>query len=415
MPGLHLEGPLVAWSDTALTGRYGDGADVRRVMVFLGPDHAGEPDPTELDRARRWVGRTGPGLLELIDVTPHGTRLAWLHPPVDALGLIHLVDAADGQRPSLRVVAELVAAIADALHAQGSGALDHPGPSPEDIGVDATGRIHLTGFCSPWPPAPVYRDPSASLGSPALAWRVGVLLSQLLAGRVPAVSDRSGHEAMIRRVLIRSMSRSGPTFSERYRDWLTGLLAWDPDLRPSLSAVGPGLREVGRNLGGPDLAAWATTEVPVLIARARERSHTPLESAGQGSFHTWTAAAEPSEDHAITLADVSGHRTLPGLPLSALERDEPTAESTIRTTASGGVIPLTEPGTIPVGVGPPVEALHRRPPTLPAGFLDDPGRPPPPARERSTAVIAQLVLLSLLGGVIAVLLLLVLLVLIVRA
>lgn len=412
MPGLHLEGPLVAWSDTALAGRLGDAPDGVPVLVFLGPDSAVGPDPGELDRARRWIGRDAPGLLPLSDVALHGSRLAWLHPRVEALGVVHLVDAADGQRPPLRVVAELVAAVADTLHAVGAAASEHPGPSPEDLGLDARGRVHLTGFCSPWPAAPVYRDPSGAVGTQALAWRLGVLLALLLAGRIPAVSDRSGHEAMIRRILIRSMSRSGPTFSERYRDWLIGLLAWDPDLRPSLSAVGPGLRDVARALGGPDLAAWSADEVPTRIARARERSHAPADAAG--SFHTWTTAAEPSEDHAITLAEVSGHRTLPGLPLSALDRDEPTAESTIRTSASGASAPLAEPGTIPVGVGPPVEALSRRPPTLPAGFLDDPGRSPPPPAERSTAVIAQLVLLTLLGGVIACLLLLVLLVLVLR-
>lgn len=397
MDRLHLEGPLPAWSDTALEGTLGEGETARPVMVFLGPEASGDSAEVDHEESAKWVGRTGEPLVPLLDVITHGDRSAWIHPRVEALGLVHLVDVLEGDRPPLRISAELVAAVADALVSLGSDGLHHRGPSPEDVGIDAKGGIHLLGFASPWPQSPTYRDPCAGTLQEQLVWRLGVLLAHLLGGRIPAVSTASAHKGMLRRVLIRAMSREGPLFTERYRSWLTGMLSWDPTQRPALSSVGPGLRTVGAELAGPGLADWCATQVPGRM-RLAERAHDPVLEDTERSFEPWNTG-EDSEEFSIHPAELSGSRTLPGLPLSRLPSDEVTAETTLRNTTIPGFGPRVEPGTMPVGVGPPAEAMRRRP-SLPVGFLDREEletEPLPADPQRSIMVAAQVALIGLLG------------------
>ena len=47
--------------------------------------------------------------------------------------------------------------------------------------------------------------------------------------------------------------RSGPVISERYGQWIRGMLAWAPAERPPLSAVPSGLRAVAWAMGGEGL------------------------------------------------------------------------------------------------------------------------------------------------------------------
>ncbi len=412
MDRLHLEGPLHAWNETALAGTIGEGAQARPVMVFLGPESTGTHSTEhDYELSEPWIGRTGDHVVPLLDVVAHGGRNAWIHPRVEALGLVHLVDVLDGERPHLRVAAEIVGALADALHALGPAAYEHPGPTPEDVAIDAEGAIHLLGFVTPYPPSPVTRDPSHGTPAEALVWRLGMLLAHLLSGRVPAVSDTAAHQGMLRRVLIRSMSREGPLFTERYRDWLTGMLSWEPGQRPTLSSIGPGLRKVGKDLGGPDLKTWAATQVPRRMLGATHDGPLPALEETESSFQPWNER-EASEEFSIHPADLSGQRTLPGVPLSAFGKDDPTAESTIQSTLSAVGSPRVEPGTMPVEIGPPAEAMQNRP-SLPVGFLELPEPDPLPVDTRtSPAVFAQIALFGILGMVIGSLILLGILVLI---
>ena len=411
MDRLHLEGPFHAWSDTALAGTLGEGPQARPVMVFLGPESTGTHSTEhDYELSEAWIGREADGVVPLLDVIAHSDRNAWLHPQVQALGLVHLVDVLDNERAPLRIAAELVAAVADKLHAIGPDGHKHPGPMPEDIAVDAQGNVHLLGFVSPYPPSPISRDPSSGSPAEALVWRLGILLAHLLSGRVPAVSDTAAHQGMLRRVLIRSMSREGPLFTERYRDWLTGMLNWEPGQRPTLSSIGPGLRKVGQDLGGPDLATWAAAQVPRRIHAAVHKDAIPPPDDSESSYKPWNQA-EASEEFSIHPAELSGTRTLPGIPRSAFGKDDPTAESTLQGVDLAG-IPRVEPGTMPVEVGPPAEAMRNHP-SLPVGFLDQPELDPLPEDKRtSPAVFAQIALFGLLGMVIGGLILLIILVLI---
>lgn len=399
MSRLRLEGPHPVWSDTALLATLDEGTAPRPVMAFLGPEHGrSKADPAERAAAYPWIGRKVRGLLPLVEVVAIGPRNAWLYPPIDALGLSHLVDLPDSHRAPIRVSAELVAAVAETLHRLGTSAVEHNGPEPSDIAVDPQGQVHLIGFASPWPISPLFRDPAGGNEQEQLVWRLGVLLALLLGGRVPAVSDRSAHEAMTRRILIRAMSRSGPLFTERYRNWLTGMLAWEADQRPALSAIGPGLREVAESISGADLRTWARSLPERMETIRAELGEAATTVDTEASYHPWTAEGEPTEDLvAPPTPDLASMGTLPGIPLSAFERDEETAESTLLS----GVMPVghgaVEPGTMPVGIGPPVAAMKNRP-SLPQGFLEGPeAEEPLPVDHGSSAQLIQLALIGLLG------------------
>jgi hypothetical protein len=399
MAELTLDGPLITWSDTALAARLGEGASARPVMAFLGPQPFGPitgNDPRE--QAVAWMGIDAPGVLPLLDVVQLGRRHAWTYAYVEALGLSRMLGA---QGPPTRVAAELVASVADILHGLGSRGLAHPGPAPSDIGVDPSGALHLLGFVSPWPASPVLRDPSAGNAGEACVWRLGMLLAQLLGGSVHAVTAKSAHDAMLRRILIRAIGSSGDVFPERYRNWLTGLLAWDPGQRPALSSIGAGLRDVASSMAGPGLPEWAGTEVYARCG-VLMRTSTELEATvdADSSYHPWQSAREASKDQhtsgppSIYPSPLSAHQTLHGLQLGKIPPDDRAAEVTLLPDGKASVGPkINEPGTMPVRVGPPVEAATKPKPSLPPDFLD---RLPQPLEVETDTTGAFLRLLALI-------------------
>jgi hypothetical protein len=285
--------------------------------------------------------------------------------------------------------------------------------------VDEQGHVYMIGFSNPWPSSPVLRDPDGGTDSESMVRRLGVLLAQLLGGSVPAASDRTAHEAMTRRVLIRAMSRSGPIFTERYRDWVSGMLAWDADQRPPLSGVAGGLREVAEGVGGRSLADWASEQVLMRARVAHEIGEAEDATRYSGaSFHPWNIRDVDRDVPLLGDSDASmpseliGSRTLPGIPINMLAGGDPTAETTLLPsgrTAAG--TPTAEPGTMPIGVGPPAEAVQGRGPKLPAGFLDD-DLARPHLEKRPAGV--QILVLAMLGAVMAALVLVVLLVVVLQ-
>ncbi|MEQ1504900.1 MAG: hypothetical protein ABMB14_21895 [Myxococcota bacterium] len=182
-------------------------------------------------------------------------------------------------------------------------------------------------------------------------WRLGVLLAEILTGGPPAAAtDRVAHELMIRRLMIRIMSRPGPMFPERYRDWVAGMLAWDADQRPVLARVAPGLRELAHTLAGPTLASWAGGRIADLRLRAERapRIDPSLELGPAPVTETSTVPpAERTEEASMSESS------------EPLDPDDVTAVSWDGDPPRKLVPPPPERGTIPVQVGPPPEAVTK--------------------------------------------------------
>ena len=389
MAELHMDGPLGAWHDTAYAAKWADGPMTQPVMIFLGPEGGTHP----AQAASEWVGKQAPGLAQLHRVVPIRSRWATVYPRIHALGLVHLLPKTDSDGIPMRCAAELVAQVAETLHGLGPAGLLHQGPSLKDLGLDAEGQTHLVGFVGLWPPDATLEDPMRGRPDAVMVWRLGLLLAQLVGGRVPPLDSRENHEAGLRRILIRAMSRKGASLTERYRDYLAGMLAWEPSQRPPLSSIAKGLRAVARKMNEPDLASWALEAIPPKLVQA----HTPKPEHTEKTT-LLDALTEPADS---TLGESAGRlslprfQTLPGVDLAAL-RDEQTVEAAlVPGPRDDSQRAGHEPGIIPVTIGPPAEALRSRP-SLPPGFLSgiQPQTPPEPS---TTRTIIWLVVATLAG------------------
>lgn len=343
-----------------------------------------------LPKAQRAAGQAlalrHPAVVSLLAVRPFGERIAWVYEAVDGLGLGHTLGQGEDALLSTRAVAEVIARVAEIFVEIGPDAFTHPGPEPTDLLLDARGVLRIAGFASPFPRSPAMRAPLGDEGEPALVYRLGVLLAQLVSGSTPGLaSDRGGHASMIRRALIRAMSRPGPVLSERYGDWLRGLLAWDPSERPALSTVPDGLRVVAEGTAGEGLVTWTAANVDRLRERVEEAA-AERRGGGEGTVlgrgaHQRARKGDEA-DPEILARRVAVPPSLP--PFDVREAfpetdddtiaDDPTQEAgrepEPEVADSKPPIRVTSLLPIPVQVGPPPEAVRSRP-SLPPGFLDE--------------------------------------------
>lgn len=381
------------------------------VVAVVGPaNHA----PDALDRARRSASMAmslrHSGVLRLVQVVGYEGRVAWCYESFEGLGLAHVVGSDSAGAPTARAAAELVAQVAEVLLGLGSPGLHHPGPEPVDLVLGADGRVRLAGFAGPYPAGPAMRAPTPNAAEPAAVYRLGVLLATLIAGVPPApATDATAHAVLVRRALIRAMARPGPVLSERFGQWIRGMLAWAPAERPPLSAVPAGLRAVGWATGGESLADWAARRVPEMVETIQQRHQSMPgllddidEDLSDPGVLREIAEDGPPPPRRATLPDLGPISQTPTPTATAPrrvapERDDDTQEATIDPTAGPGQAwrnnPGPEPLSIPVDIGPPADAVVLRAPSLPPGFLtgedldDDtsgpvagePTRAPPPS------------------------------------
>lgn len=342
---LQILGPCGWWTEGVRSGRYSaSGPDTVPVAVVLGPEVDGEALERWRERGAPWIGRRTPGVLDLLGVERVERRTAWVYRDFDGVSVGAAIAAGMGPLP-LRVAAQLVARCAEILEPLAADGRIHPGPDPSEVLIRADAEVLLAGFVGPFARSPIHRAPGGAEDGSAVVWRLGVLLAEILTGSRPSpAADRVAHELMLRRLLIRIMSRPGPMFPERYRDWLCGMLAWDAEARPLLSRVAPGLRELASVLPSPDLTGWAGRRIPELRGRAPAEPLAPMEiPLDSGSTDIALPPAEPTEEVGI-----------PDVP----EEDDVTAVS-FDGDPPLKWFPPTEHGTIPVQVGPPPEALPR--------------------------------------------------------
>lgn len=346
------------------------------MLALLGPEGATDGALARALGASA-VARTleHPGVLRLVGIESVDSRIAWCYEPFEGLGLVHLVGS-DGQAEMpARAAAELVAQVAEVLLALGAVGLLHPGPEPADLILAPSGTAKVTGFSGPYPASPAMRAPAASSSSEAATvYRLGVLLAHLTSGSaLPASSDAEAHGIAVRRALIRAMARPGPILSERYGQWIRGMLAWSPAERPPLSSVPAGLRAVAWATGGESLVDWSSKRVPDLVRAVERRGAgisdstlTPVDSEagdsppldeGPGSRDPFAPSADSPifEDDSSTAAED--------------ENTQETFDVAMPGLGPGGATPRAAMGGMPVDIGPPAAAIKR--PTLPPGFLGD--------------------------------------------
>lgn len=383
---LHLLGPYDAWHGAAHRGRLvqRDGT-TREVRVLLGPETtSADAVQRARDNAAFALRLRHPAVVPLLDVRQFAERIAWVYDTVDGVGLGHTLGRGEDALLSTRAVAEVIARVAEVLLEIGPEAFSHSGPEAADLILDAAGRLWIAGFASPFPRSPAMRAPMGDEGEAAAVYRLGVLLAHLVSGSAPGLaSDRGAHAAVIRRALIRAMSRPGPVLSERYGDWLRGLLAWEPTERPALSTVPAGLRGVAEGTAGPDLAQWAARRVEPL-RRQVERAAEERRGGGEGTVLGRSALERGLEGDEIDSEAMHRRVAIPPSVPPAEDRsalpekdddtvaDEPTQEAgdEPEVVDSKPPIRVTSLLPIPVQVGPPPEAVRTRP-SLPPGFLDD--------------------------------------------
>jgi hypothetical protein len=413
---LELSGPRPSWRGAAydgwLTAAQGEQL---RVLALLGPEGA---TPDGVERARRAgamaLTLSHPGVLRLLHIGAYEGRGAWCYEPTNGIGLIHLVGSDGADELPVRAAAELVAQVAETLLALGAIGLNHPGPEPADLVLGANGTVRIAGFVGPYPASPAVRAPEGSAGEAAAVYRLGVLLAHLTSGSAPAAgADASGHGVGVRRALIRAMERPGPVLSERYGQWMRGMLAWAPAERPPLSSVPGGLRAVAWATGGEGLADWAARRVPDLVAL--------VEARGGASAAPTPASPVRASAIGAVLEGAPPRRTPLGADATEiLERSTQAPEDD--QTQEEGTLPGDDPDPappvrgrplgMPLDVGPPPQVFSRRP-TLPTGFLDGLEPIDASARDGGTttvgAVVSRPVNPTVLGVIIGLLLVVLLL------
>ena len=369
-----VDGPSPEWIGVARRGRLVVDGVERPIRVLLGPP---ESQPRALDRAVEragpWLGRVVDGLVPLLGVHAVGDRIGWVYPQSSAISAVHLIRH-DGQPVvSARIAADIVARASGVIRAAGEL---HPGPELYDLWLDERGHVSLSGFTGPYPQSPELRAPVASTGEPGQVYRLGILLARLLTGTAPpAGNDPAHHEAVLRRLSIRAMSAPGADLPERLREYLQGMLAWDPDRRPPLSAIQAALLEAAGE-SGDALPTWATAGVPGLLETVRYRDAQGPDAADVTLDEPATPVDEvpfARNDPPSAEAEVDG--TIPNDRYSwaarSIDDDDHTAESAQSQVPSDTAVKMLqrERRIIPVDVGPPASLASRSRPRLPAAFV----------------------------------------------
>jgi hypothetical protein len=369
---VELLGPCDWWTSNVRSARWrpSEGESLE-AAVLLGPEVDGAAIERARERSRPWIGKQHPGVLALLAVERVGTRAGWVYEAFDGVSLGAMLRTLPGPLPQ-RLAAEIVASCAEILETLPLRGGLHPGLDVDDVLLRADGTVKLAGFVGPFAPSPVHRDPKGIEDSPTAVWRLGVLLARLLTGAPPGTTtDRVGHELMLRRLLIRIMSRPGPMFPERFRDWQCAMLSWSPEDRPLIARIGPGLRELAASLAEPELGAWARERVPQVRLDPRPLAPPP-------------PILELTEVPPAHLPERTEEALLSETPIE----DDVTAISTDGDPPRPFAPP--EHGTIPVHVGPPPEALSKVSP-LPEELFGaplvptDPETPAPIHRHEPTA------------------------------
>ena len=301
MAKLRIEGPWPAWSDRVKSASLVGEAD-RSARVFIRElDLEAEPENLESlqEEARCLADIRHPGMLRLLHVSSLEGKATHVYKFFEGVSLQTLLAQQRARRSFLpvKICGELVAAVATALSQTANRLSEsypgrlimHRGPSPEDVLVNASGRVKVAAMAIRRPGEPTtliplmgYTPPEGNESDASLAYAIGALTCELFTGRrLPAGStDEARHDAMVRAAIITLRDRPGEEVGEFLIEIVLQCLARIPGTRPSLGELAQGLQEAATGLRGPGVRAWAGAAVPTAIRRSEEQpkatpSHEP--------------------------------------------------------------------------------------------------------------------------------------------
>jgi hypothetical protein len=256
-----------------------------------------------------------PSVLRLFHTTKVDGQPAWVYEGLQAVSLARALDVANANKEFLpaRVAVEAVerasqgirAALTQGQNIQGSpGPVIHLGPAPSELLVDSVGTLRVAGFSIDAEGSPgLLRAPSGYAphkpGTPTqrAVYGLGALMVHLLGGERPgsAGEDTVRQSAVIRRAIIRVLSRPGEAVPETMTELIRSVLAYEPDDRPTLSELQDALAAASEQLHSASLRTWAPDTVPGLLKQAelgypdpdtmRMRRHIESsEDAGSAAF-----------------------------------------------------------------------------------------------------------------------------------
>lgn len=335
-----------AWHALARRAVWIRGDRTSDVLLFLSAQPVPDIEALQAEAQAAMRIRT-PGVLPLLGVERVGEGAAWIYPFAEYVSPAFFTRARFGHRAAAELVRDAARVVT--RH-------PHPGPRIEDLLLDAAGNPFVANFVGPLTPTAIV--PGEEDAEAAAVYRLGSLLAHLLIGPFSAGVTPSSHDAAVRRAVIRAMSTPGAVFSDKYADWLGGMLAWRPSDRPPLSRVEAGLTDLIETSGGPTLQATVRTDFVDWMLLARQQTDD-----GVATFRPQATQPDPEYAGRTTLAH---ERITVEIGLD----DEHTMESEFPEPLEHTPPSVLERGSIPVEVGPPAEAARARRPTLPPGFLD---------------------------------------------
>ncbi|MEO0602602.1 MAG: hypothetical protein AAF211_14255 [Myxococcota bacterium] len=329
---LRIEGPLERWSsEVALVSP--PQSDDRLAMVFGPPVMDPAAVAEAVQRARHFVGIQVPGLLPLRRVEQVKGRLGYGYDVPSGASLAALTRHRRAVPPA--AAAGVLAAIAQTACHLGPRALHHPGPTKHDVLVERSGRVWLAGLAGP------RRTDAAHADEASFVRQLGWLLAEMLSGKeLPAATTPPACEAIVQQ-LFETMGARGWRLEAAYRRLIRAMLVWPCDRRPGLAVVVETARALAVAPDGEPVDRWVQHTWRLLGVDPADVSPPP-----------------PSLDPFVPDPDAVDRPTQP------TEDSEPDFDENAideDTALSGHPAPpvmLVEQGTIPVGVGPPPEAIR---------------------------------------------------------
>ncbi len=302
-------------------------------MVF-GPQVV---DPAAVNEAvtlaRDIVGIDVPGLLPLRCVEALGGRLGYGYDVPDAASLVALTEQRRSVPPT--AAAGILSAIAQTACDLGPLALHHPGPTKRDVLVERSGRVWLAGLAGPRRPDDGHQDEAS------LVEQLGRLLAELLTGRALPIRRTAGGQQASLRSTFELLASRGWRLEDAYRRLLWSGLAWEPSQRPSLAEVVETTRALAVAPYGESVAEWVRHTWRLVGARKPEPS------------------PEAHFDPFVSDPDAVDRPTEPDGDEARLPADDG-EDDTALSEHPAPPMPRIEQGSIPVGVGPPAEAVRKR-------------------------------------------------------
>ena len=298
---LRITGPYPAWAPNVREATFSNpSGKTGRVLIRLLDEVPGEPQRLkELQaEASRLASLRVAGLQRLMHVTALKGKAALVYKHDNGASMARVLDAqrARGGFLPVKICVAVLAEVAETLsRAERAIAqklpdqqLAHRGPTPEDVLVDASGRVRLAGLMArPAGTASLlpllgFTPPEGPDSANAFVYGVGALGVELFTGTrpPPGSSDPGRHEHAVQAALAALADRPGEPVPIALSQAIHLCLAREPHHRPSTLALAKQLGQILKACRGPGLGAWAPAVVPGVLSRTA-KDERPVFQGGE--------------------------------------------------------------------------------------------------------------------------------------